>query len=69
MKSGDENFFLFQAYQKGRKFGNTIWILKDQEGKPCTTFDELSNLDKNHFLSLFQADRNTNIEEIIKVAL
>jgi hypothetical protein len=69
LEKGDENTKFFQAYAKGRKAENTIWSLKDQEGRPCTTFEGLANLGKNHFQTLFKADRNINIAEIIKVAL
>jgi hypothetical protein len=61
LEKGDENKKLFQAYAKGRKDGNIIWSLKDQEGRPCASFDEIENLGINHFQSLFKAARNTNI--------
>jgi hypothetical protein len=69
LENGDENTIFFQAYAKGRKVENTIWSLKDQEGRSITSFEGLANMGKNHFQSLFKADRNVNIPEIIKVAL
>jgi hypothetical protein len=69
LEKGDKNKKLFQAYTKGRKAENTISSLKDQEGRTCSTFEGLANLGKNHFQTLFKADRNTNITEIIKMVL
>jgi hypothetical protein len=69
VEKGDENTKLFQAYAKGRRVENTIWSLKDQEDRSCTTFEGLANLGKNHFQTLFKADRNINIEEIINADL
>jgi len=69
LEKGYENTKFFQAYAKGRKVENIIWSLKDQEGRPCTTFDELANLGKTYFQTLFKADKNINIAKIIKVAL
>jgi len=67
-EKGDENTKFFQSYAKGRNAENIIWSLKDQEGRPYTSFNKLANLGKNHFHTLFKVDRNTNIIEIIKVA-
>jgi hypothetical protein len=69
LENGDENTKFFQAYAKGRREENTIWSLKDQEGRSITSFEGLASLGKNHFQTLFKADRRVNIAEIIKVAL
>jgi hypothetical protein len=58
-----------QAYAKGRRVENTLWSLKDQEGRSITSFEGLANLGKSHFQTLFKADRRVNIVEIIKVGL
>jgi len=39
MEKGDENEKLFQAYAKGIKFSNTIWILKDNQGHKVSSFE------------------------------
>jgi hypothetical protein len=69
LENGDENTTFFQAYAKGRREENTIWSLKDQEGRSITSFEGLTNLVKNHFQTLFKEDRRVNIAKMIKVAL
>jgi hypothetical protein len=41
LQSGDENTKLFQAYAKGRKMVNTIWSLKDSNGRSISSFEGL----------------------------
>jgi hypothetical protein len=69
LENGDENTKFFQAYAKGRKEANTIWSLKDQEGRSVTSFEGLANMGKIHFQSLFKVDRRVNITDIIRLAL
>jgi len=69
LENGDENTKFFHAYAKGRKETNTIWSLKDQEDRPVTTFEGLSNMGKKNFQTLFKDDRRENLEDIIKLAL
>jgi hypothetical protein len=69
LENGDENTIFFQAYTKGRKAANTIWSLKDREGRSVTSFEGLANIGKSHFQSLFKEDRCVNIVDIIKLAL
>ena len=44
LKSGDENTSFFHNYAKGRKSANTIWSLKDEEGRAVKSFSDLSGL-------------------------
>jgi hypothetical protein len=69
LENEDENTKFIQAYSKGRKVDNTIWSLKDQEGKSVTSFEGPASMGKIHFQSLFKEDGRVNIAEIIKVAL
>jgi hypothetical protein len=69
LENGDENTKFFHAYAKGRKAANTIWSLKDQEGRSVTSFEGLANMGKIHFQSLFKADRRVNIVDIIRLDL
>jgi len=49
LKAEDENTRFFHNYAKGRKNSNTIWKLKNEEGREANTFEELSILGRNHF--------------------
>jgi hypothetical protein len=69
LENEDENTKFFQAYAKGRRDENTIWSLKDREGRSITSFEGLAKMGENHFQTLFKADMSANIEETIKVAL
>lgn len=66
---GDENTKKIHNYTKGRKTMNTIWKLKDEEGREANTFESLSSLGRNHFQNLFSEQRGTSLAEIIRTAL
>eukprot|EP00253_Pinus_taeda_P030442 PITA_30442 len=68
LKAGDENTKFFHNYAKGRKNANTIWKLKDADGKEHSSFEAVSNLGKSHFQSLFADPGGTSIAEIIRTA-
>eukprot|EP00253_Pinus_taeda_P025127 PITA_25127 len=68
LKAGDENTKFFHNYAKGRKNANTIWKLKDADGREHSTFEAVSNLGKSHFQSLFTDPGGISIAEIIQTA-
>eukprot|EP00253_Pinus_taeda_P002268 PITA_02268 len=68
LKAGDENTKFFHNYVKGRKNANTIWKLKDPEGREASSFEALSNMGKNHFKSLFSDPGGVSLAEIIRTA-
>jgi hypothetical protein len=39
LANGDEKTKFFQDYAKGRKYVNTIWNMKDQEGRVVSSFE------------------------------
>eukprot|EP00253_Pinus_taeda_P021308 PITA_21308 len=66
LKAGDENSKFFHNYAKGRRNANTIWKLKDSEGRVASSFEELSILGKNHFQYLFSDPGGISLAEIIR---
>eukprot|EP00253_Pinus_taeda_P015079 PITA_15079 len=68
LKAGDENTNFFHNYEKGRKNANTIWKLKDPEGRDVSSFEALSIMGKNHFKSLFSDPGGVSLAEIIRTA-
>jgi len=66
-QSGDKNTKLFQAYAKGTKCTNSIWQLKDHEGKKEHTFEGMAKTGKNFFQDLYKAKNKATIEEVIQV--
>eukprot|EP00253_Pinus_taeda_P010579 PITA_10579 len=68
LKEGDENTKFFHNYAKGRKNANTIWKLKDSEGREASNFEALSDMGKNHFQSLFSDPGGVSLAEIIRTA-
>ena len=57
----------FQAYAKGRKFSNTIWHLKDQDGTHKHTFEGMPRIGKKYFQELYKAENKATIEEVIRM--
>eukprot|EP00253_Pinus_taeda_P005268 PITA_05268 len=51
---------------KSRKTTNTIWRLKDEEGREFSTFPELSGLGKRHFQNIFTDQREATIAEVFR---
>eukprot|EP00253_Pinus_taeda_P010711 PITA_10711 len=68
LKAGDENTKFFHNYAKGRKSVNTIWKLKDQNGREASSFEDLSRMGKAHFQNLFTAQGGITLAEIIRTA-
>jgi len=68
LKAGDENTKFFQAYAKGRRMINTIWELESVDGEQICTFEGLAAMGINHFESLFKAQEESSIAEIVRVA-
>eukprot|EP00253_Pinus_taeda_P015506 PITA_15506 len=66
LKAGDENTKFFHNYAKGRKSVNTIWKLKDQNGREASSFEDLSRMGKAHFQNLFTAQGGITLAEIIR---
>eukprot|EP00253_Pinus_taeda_P008007 PITA_08007 len=66
LKSGDENTSFFHNYAKGRKSANTIWSLKDEEGRTIKSFSDLSGLGQRHFQSLFSDSGEATIGEVMR---
>ena len=68
LKAGDENTRFFHNYDKGRKSANTIWALKNEEGREVQNFQSLSDLGQSHFQKLFADPGATTIAEVIRTA-
>ena len=66
LKSRDENTKNFQAYVKGRKAANTIWVLKNEVEERITSFKGFANLGVKHFQNLFKAQAGSTLVEIIQ---
>jgi hypothetical protein len=69
LEKGDDNTKFFQAYAKGRKMDNTIWSLKDSEGRKVSSFDGMARIGKEYFHSLFKADQRASMADIVRMAL
>jgi hypothetical protein len=48
---------------------NTIWTLKDENGREHSSFEDLTQLGTNHFKNLFKADEKVSINAIMQLAL
>ena len=68
LKAGDENTRFFHNYAKGRKSANTIWSLKDEEGRVVNTFSDLSSLGLRHFQKIFSDPGEDTIAEAMRIA-
>lgn len=66
LKDGDENTNFFLNYAKGRKNSNTIWKLKDEEGREANTFESLSLMGRSHFQKLFTDKGEVTLAEAIR---
>lgn len=65
LKSGDENTKFFHNFAKGRKSINTIWSLKNEDGRDVKSFSDLSGLGKRHFHNLYSEQREATIVEVL----
>eukprot|EP00253_Pinus_taeda_P029977 PITA_29977 len=68
LKSGDENTSFFHNFAKGRKSANTIWSLKDEEGRVVKSFSDLLGLGQRHFQRIFSDTGEATIAEVIRTA-
>jgi len=68
LKSGDENTSFFHKYAKGRKSVNTIWSLKNEEGREVSSFSDLADLGQRHFQRIFSDPEVATLGEIIRTA-
>lgn len=59
----------FKAYAKGRKLSNTIWSLKDSEGREVSDFRGLASMGYSHFESLFKALREDSLPKVVQITL
>ena len=66
LRVGDENTKFFQNYARGRKNANTIWKLKDEEGREANYFENLSQMGISHFKKLFPRQAATSLAEVIR---
>eukprot|EP00253_Pinus_taeda_P019692 PITA_19692 len=66
LKPGDENTSFFHNFAKGRKSVNTIWSLKNEEGREFNSFPELSSLGQRHFQEIFFDPGEATIAEVIR---
>ena len=65
MASGDDNTKFFQAFAKGRKQQNTIWDLNNARNERVSTFEGLDETSKSFFETLFKAEQQALIVEVI----
>eukprot|EP00253_Pinus_taeda_P004076 PITA_04076 len=68
LKSSDENTSFFHNHAKGRKSTNTLWSLKDEEGRVVRTFSDLSGLGQRHFQRIFSDPGGATIAEVMSTA-
>lgn len=66
--AGDENTKFFHNFAKGRRTMNTIWKLKDEEGREANSFKSLSSMGRNHFQSLFSEEREPTLAKVMRTA-
>eukprot|EP00253_Pinus_taeda_P028916 PITA_28916 len=52
----------------GRKSANTIWSLKDEEGRVVKSFSDLSGLGQRHFQRIFSDPGEATIAEVMRTA-
>jgi hypothetical protein len=69
LDKGDDNTKFFQAYAKGRKMANTIWSLKDPEGRKISSFEGMGRIGKEYFQSLFKVDQRVSMVDIVRMDL
>jgi len=69
MEKGGDNTKFFHDYAKGRKMANTIWSLKDSEGRKVSSSDWMAHVGKEYFHSLFKANQRASMANIVRMAL
>ena len=65
---GDDNTPLFHKFANQRKNLNSIWKINDDGGKEVEGFKDIVGVAISHFETLFQADSNLNLTELLKIS-
>ena len=68
LASGDNNTQFFQSFAKGRKLQNTNWELNNSNNEVCSSFEDLDRISKSHFETLFKAENEETIAEVIHIS-
>jgi hypothetical protein len=67
IQEGDNNTKYFHKFASFRRMTNSIWEIKDDQGKKVTNFEEIVGAGKKNFSSLFKEPVGCPITEILKV--
>jgi hypothetical protein len=67
IQEGDNNTKYFHIFASFRRETNSIWEIKDDQGKKVTSFEEIADEGKNHFSNLFKEPVGCPIAKILKV--
>ena len=65
---GDDNTPFFHKFANHRKFVNTIWKIADDRGNLVEGFEAIAGARVQHFETLFHADENIHLTEILDIA-
>ena len=65
---GDDNTPFFHKFANQRKNTNSIWKIKDDRGNMVEGFEDIYGAIVNHFESLFEADTNLHLTELLKIS-
>ena len=68
LEFGDDNTKFFQAYARGRKDANTVWILLDDRGMIHYTFNGMARTWVEHFENMFKSPPHESIAKVIRIA-
>ena len=68
MLCGDDNTPFFHKFANQRKNVNSIWKIRDDGGSMVEGFDAIAGARVQHFETLFQADKNFHLPELMKIA-
>jgi len=61
LMEGDANTKFYHKFANGRKVINTIWELKNDQGHPVSTQQNLARLATEHFRGIYKAPEEVNI--------
>ena len=65
---GDDNTSFFHKFANQRKNANSIWKIKDDRGDMVEGFEAIAGAGVQHFETLFQADTNLHLTELLKIS-